>query len=225
MMSPGSSAATCALVPVKRLGGAKSRLSAIMTAPERAALAEAMLLDVLDMLLAARDIAAIVLVTGDLALGAKAGALGVRVIDDPHDRGTNNAVALGLEALKASNFGRVLIVPGDIPFLSVIEIEAALAALARTSVVLAPARRDGGTNLLGLSPLDAITPAFGADSFARHLEAASAKGIKPVILPSAGAGHDIDLPSDLTPDIGGGPAPRTRSLLKKTAAIEKYLLT
>jgi 2-phospho-L-lactate guanylyltransferase len=225
MMPASVSAGTCALVPVKRLGGAKSRLSAIMTAPERAALAEAMLLDVLDVLLAVKGFAAIVLVTGDLALGAKAGALGVRVIDDPHETGTNDAVARGLERLKTWNFGSALVVPGDIPFLGAVEIEAALAALARTSVVLAPARRDGGTNLLGLSPLDAIAPVFGPDSFARHLAAASAKGIKPVVLPSAGAGHDIDVPSDLTPDIGGGPALRTRALLKKTAAVERFLLT
>lgn len=215
----------CALVPVKRFDSAKSRLAPFMNAAERAALAEAMLLDVLDVLVEAKGLTAIVIVTGDASLAARADTLGVRVIDDPQEAGTNNAVARGLEMLKAWNVQRALVVPSDIPFLGVVEIEAALAALARTAVVLAPARRDGGTNLLGLSPPDAIAPAFGVDSFARHLAAASAKSIKPVVLPSVGAGHDIDVPSDLTPDIGGGPAPRTRALLKQSAIIDKFLLT
>lgn len=215
MMSAAPFPGVCALLPVKRFDGAKTRLAPFMSAAERAALAEAMLLDVLDVLMAARGLAAIVIVTGDAALAARADALGVRVIDDPVEAGTNDAVALGLERLKVWNVERVLIVPGDIPYLGVVEIEAALAALTRTAVVLAPARRDGGTNLLGLSPPDAIAPAFGAESFARHLAAASAKGIRPVILPSAGAGHDIDVPSDLTPETGGGPAPRTRAIIDK----------
>ena len=70
-----------------------------------------------------------------------------------------------------------------------------LAALEQTPVVLTPALRDGGTNILGLSPADLIAPAFGPDSFARHC--ALARDLHPAVIPLEGAGRDIDVPADL----------------------------
>jgi 2-phospho-L-lactate guanylyltransferase len=70
-----------------------------------------------------------------------------------------------------------------------------LAKLERTSVVLTPAARDGGTNILGLSPPNVITPAFGPNSFARHC--ALARDLTSAVIPLEGAGRDIDVPADL----------------------------
>lgn len=203
----------CALVPVKHLGRAKSRLAALLTDTQRTALAEAMLLDVLDVLSRTRDLSAIAFVTGDATVADIALRHGVRVIEDPVEDGTNRAVEIGLRTLAEEGWAGALVVPGDVPFLSAREVEAALTMLRHAPVVIVPANSDGGTNLLGLAPCGAIEPAFGPDSFNRHVAAATAAGMDPVVLPLDGVGHDIDVPGDLWAELGGGPARRTRSWL------------
>jgi 2-phospho-L-lactate guanylyltransferase len=205
----------CALVPVKRLGWAKSRLATLLTDAQRVALAEAMLLDVLDALSLARGLAAIAVVTGDAAVAGIALRHGAKVIEDPIEDGTNGAVETGLRTLAGEGWAGALVVPGDVPFLCVREVEAALTMLRHAPVIIVPASRDGGTNLLGLAPCGAIAPAFGPDSFNRHVAAARAAGMDPVALSLDGAGHDIDVPSDLWAELGGGPAWRTRAWLSR----------
>src|SRR3954447_14397455 len=75
-----------AILPVKRLGAAKQRLSGAVGADVRAALAAAMLADVLAALGRASAIEAIVLVSGDPAAAAHAdSARGIELVHDPGD--------------------------------------------------------------------------------------------------------------------------------------------
>ena len=90
------------------------------------------------------------------------------MLTDPADSGVNDAVAHGVRKLDSLGASAGVIAPSDIPFVTSAELGIVLAALEQTAVVLTPATRDGGTNILGLSPPDVIAPAFGPDSFARH---------------------------------------------------------
>ncbi|TPL23430.1 2-phospho-L-lactate guanylyltransferase [Mesorhizobium sp. B2-4-9] len=203
-----------ALVPVKPFTLAKSRLGSLLNAAERNMLAQAMLKDVLEALCQAHGLNGVLVVTSDQEAQSIARSFGAKILNDPLDAGTNPAVELGLRYLAKSGASCALTVPGDVPFITADEIEAALFAMDWNQVVLAPARRDGGTNLLGLSGPDVIVPAFGIDSFARHLAAAKQIGLEPAILQLNGASNDIDVPSDLIPrKRAGGPARRTRALL------------
>ncbi|WP_432289419.1 2-phospho-L-lactate guanylyltransferase (plasmid) [Aminobacter sp. BA135] len=204
----------CALVPVKRLGWAKSRLAPHLTTGERNCLAEAMLRDVLDVLSKVPQLGGIAVITSDTAVASIANDYNAVVIDDLDDAGINNAVRRGQRALAAEGHAGVLVIPGDIPFLSAQEIELALSALADCNVVITPANRDGGTNLLGFSPPHVMDPSFGLHSFRRHLAIARAMGLEVVVLPLEGAGHDIDVPADLWSDTDG-PAIQTRRLLAR----------
>jgi 2-phospho-L-lactate guanylyltransferase (CobY/MobA/RfbA family) len=87
--------------------------------------------------------------------------------------------------------------------------------LAAHRVVLVPASQDGGTNMLGLATAGVMNVAFGPDSFRNHHAAARRAGIEPSILHLEGAGHDIDVSSDLFCTEGGGSAPRTRAILRR----------
>jgi 2-phospho-L-lactate/phosphoenolpyruvate guanylyltransferase len=184
-----------AVVPVKRFDQAKQRLSGVLDSAGRASLAAAMLSDVLEQLSETAGLAGVLVVTSDTEATAIAGSFGAAVLADPADSGVNDAVAYGVSKLGLLGASAAIIAPSDIPFVTSEEISSVLAALEQTAVVLAPAMRDGGTNILGLSPPDVIAPAFGPDSFARHC--ALARDLRPAVIPLEGAGHDIDEPADL----------------------------
>lgn len=186
-----------ALVPVKRFSEAKQRLATALTPGERAELARAMLHDVLAVLSRATTLAGVLVVTPDTQAAALAHGYGAIVRDDPLEQGTTAAVRQGLEVLQEQGRPGVLVVPGDVPFLTSLEIREVVDTLHRAPLVLVPATRDGGTNLLaGTLPLS-IAPAFGTGSFARHLAAARSQGIEPVLMCLKGLGHDVDTPADL----------------------------
>ncbi|BCP53013.1 2-phospho-L-lactate guanylyltransferase [Kaistia sp. 32K] len=204
-----------ALVPVKRLEAAKSRLAPVLDSAERGRLAKAMLRDVLDTLRRVETLAGILVVTDDAEVAAIAAGHGATVIGDPQEPAFNAAVLHGMHWLDARQKAGALVVPGDIPLVTVEEIEAVLDATRTSPVVIVPATRDGGTNMLAIAPPLLMPPTFGPDSFARHVAAAQALGITPAILRLEGAGHDVDVAADLVLDTGSAAAPRTRALIRQ----------
>jgi 2-phospho-L-lactate/phosphoenolpyruvate guanylyltransferase len=183
------------MVPVKRFDQAKQRLKGVLDSAGRAALAAAMLGDVLEQLSGTAGIGGVLVVTSDAEATAIAENFGAAALTDPADSGVNDAVVRGLSKLSSLGASAAVITPSDIPFVTSAELGVVLAALERTAVVLTPAARDGGTNILALSPPDVLAPAFGPDSFARHY--ALARDLRPAVIALEGAGRDIDAPADL----------------------------
>ena len=207
-----------ALVPIKRFGAAKTRLAAMLGEEARSALARAMMEDVLEALSAAHGLDGILVVTSDSAARVLALANGCDIFDDPFEAGTNTAVVHGLRHLAGMGYAGALVVPGDIPFVTPREIETVLAAMGWNPIVLVPARRDGGTNLLGLAGPTVIPPAFGPQSFARHIASARNAGIEPLTFDLEGAANDIDVPDDLDcRPVLDGSGRRTREILAEFA--------
>lgn len=206
-----------ALVPAKAFKCAKSRLAPVMREAERARLSRAMLGDVLDLLRSNVRIAGILVVTADLEVAVVAACQGACTLADPYEAGTNAAVRVGLNHLAEIGAKRCLVVPGDVPFMCATELQKIIDALDGASVAVVPAKRDGGTNVLALSDPLMIVPAFGRDSFARHLQAAHSLSLSVEILHLAGAGHDIDLPVDIGDIPGSEAGARTRALLSSNA--------
>jgi 2-phospho-L-lactate guanylyltransferase len=64
-------------------------------------------------------------------------------------------------------------------------------------VVIAPDRRQKGTNALLLAPSDLIEYDFGGESFRRHCERARRAGARLEIVDLPALGLDLDLPDDL----------------------------
>jgi 2-phospho-L-lactate guanylyltransferase len=208
--------AAWAVVPVKRFDRAKTRLAEVLSPGERRDLARAMLADVFDALGETGGLNGVVVVTCDAEASAMAQARGFEAIADPEEAGVNAAVSIGLRHVTGRG-GAALVAPADIPFVSAAEIGQALFALVATPVAIAPAARDGGTNILAMASADLMKPAFGRDSAARHVACARALGIEPAVLRLAGASRDIDTAADLA-DLGLVGAPRTRACLAGSAA-------
>jgi 2-phospho-L-lactate/phosphoenolpyruvate guanylyltransferase len=212
---------TAAVLPVKSFGRAKQRLGEAVGAPERAELAAAMVGDVLSALAAVHELDELVVVTAEPIAARAAGRAGAAVIEDPDEAGQSAAAARGIDAALVRGADRVLLVPGDCPALDPDELSALLRRPSPApSVVIVPDRHGSGTNALLLTPPEAMVPAFGPGSFARHAARAHAGGATVRVSELPSLALDVDTPGDLAAlraALDGRPqaAARTRAVLDR----------
>ena len=184
-----------AVVPVKPLGEAKTRLACVLAPEERARLVCVMLARTLAVLAQVDGLAGVAVVTPDATIAGLAEAGGVRALREPRAQGLNASLTWAIAQLGGA--GGVLVLPGDLPLLRRESVAALLAAAPNRGVVVAPDRRRQGTNALLLVPATVIPFRFGAGSFRRHLAAARAVGVAPVVVCTPDLAADVDLPEDL----------------------------
>jgi 2-phospho-L-lactate/phosphoenolpyruvate guanylyltransferase len=185
-----------ALIPVKPLDAAKTRLAAVLDARQRRDLALAMLADVLAALAGSPCVTGVTVVSRDGAALALAGAYGAGILPDSTPD-LNAALAHGAHMLAANGATALLVLPADLPLLAPADIALLADNLGPApSAVLAPAR-DGGTNALVVSPPTALPFLFGPGSLAAHLTAARERGVITRLLRSRGLELDVDVPDDL----------------------------
>ena len=202
-------------VPVKALVNAKQRLTAVLSPPERAALARSMLRDVLRALTAAR-LDAVWVVTGDGEATVLARDFGCDVAVEPENRGHTAAVVRAQAAAIEAGARVFLTVPGDVPCVTPDEIEALVASVRdarRPGAAFTPSRSGLGTNGVALAPADAMPLRFGEPSFEDHLVAARRRGLAPRVVPLKGLSLDIDDPDDLRVLLAEGRATESARLV------------
>jgi 2-phospho-L-lactate guanylyltransferase len=193
-----------AIIPVKRFGAAKQRLLDGLDRRRRTALVRAMLADVLAAVARAELVELVIVVTGErraerIAIRqARRTGLALEVLRDPKDLGHSEAATLGIVRAKALGAECAALLAADCPLLDPGELDAALARQGPGRVAVVPDRHGTGTNALLLAPPDAIAPAFGPQSCARHAERAHRAGHAVAIEPLDSLGLDLDTPADLT---------------------------
>ena len=194
MAAPG--AGVTVVVPVRGLPAGKSRLAAVLQPAQRNQLVRAMLGDVVRVLRSAPAVARVIVLSRDAAAAQEAERLEVDFLQEPPGApGLNRALAFAQTRLAESD--ALLLVPADLPLITRTDVEQLVAASpAPPGVVVAPSR-DGGTNGLLLRPPAVITPAFGAESAARHIAAAEEAGAAVVRVEDVRWALDIDSPEDL----------------------------
>jgi 2-phospho-L-lactate guanylyltransferase len=210
---PGAgSSPTFAVVPVRALEGAKSRLGAALDAEERRDLVVSLLRRTLAAAADARRIDRTIVVSSDeevLGIAREAGALPLRQLGG----GLNASLAQARTVAVELGARQVLVVPGDLVAISataldaVVEAaepaarEAAVSAGAApgdlpSAVVLVPDRHGRGTNALLLRPPEVIPYAFGGDSRFAHAALARQAGAAYREVPGP-LELDLDTPEDL----------------------------
>ena len=138
-------------VPVKDLVNAKQRLVGVLGPAERAALARAMLADVLRALGDAR-LGPVWVVTRDLEAAALARAFGADVLGEDANRGHTAAVAAARAEAVRRGARTFVTIPGDVPCVTSAELAALAAAAADAPAVFVPSRSALGTNGVALTP-------------------------------------------------------------------------
>jgi len=186
-----------AVLPVKRFEAAKQRLAAGIDGERRRELAAAMVADVLEAIGEARTIERLIVVTGDPIAQELAANAGAEVVPDPEDAGHVQAAQAGIARAEAEGAGLVALLAGDCPLLDPRELDRLLTGVPTHYVGIVPDRHGTGTNALLLSPPDAIVPAFGEGSRARHVEAARLAGIPFGIEELPSIELDLDTPGDV----------------------------
>jgi 2-phospho-L-lactate guanylyltransferase len=186
-----------AVLPVKRFDAAKQRLAAGLGRERRRALAAAMVADVLEAIGEARTVERTIVVSGDPRAQELAAEAGAEVVPDPGDAGHVEAALAGIARAEAEGAGCVVLVAGDCPLLDPRELDRLLTGVPERYVGIVPDRHGTGTNALALSPPNAIVPAFGEGSCARHVAAAREAGVAFGVEELASLGLDLDTPADI----------------------------
>jgi 2-phospho-L-lactate guanylyltransferase len=174
-----------AVVPVKGLEGAKTRLAPRLSPAQRAQLVLDMLEHVLDACRNANAITRTLLVTP--APGLAPGGVDVLV-----DAGTGHADALAAALGDPRAQAGALVVMADCPLATAASLDR-LAGAARP-LALAPSH-DGGVNALAIRPVNGFRPAFGVP-VEETLARARAAGIDPAVLHDPLLALDVDRPED-----------------------------
>lgn len=180
-----------ALVPLRSPGDGKTRLAPALGRRTRAALAGAMLADVVGALRQAG--VHVVVAAGGPAAAAAAAALACDVVMDGAGVGSLDQ-AIDHARRRLEPLPALLVVQADLPTLSVEDVRAVVAG--DDAVVIAPTD-DGGTSALLRRPPSVMGTAYGPGSGRAHRQLAEAAGVHPRIVRRGGLRRDVDVLADL----------------------------
>lgn len=204
----------CAVVPVKSLASAKSRLHADASS-ERLALAFAQ--DTITALLGVARIGRVVVATSDPVVATWAHTVGAEVHDDSADVGINDAV----RAAAASHVRPaecLAIVLADLPCLTPAAMDEVIDVAERHPRCFLPDAEGTGTTMWFSRTPSTITTHFGPASRAAH-EASGALDMAMVGGEAAWplARRDVDTADDLATALRLGVGPNTRQAVQRNA--------
>lgn len=194
-------------MPVSGIARGKSRLASVLSSAERARLNEQLLRHALAVAIALCGSSGGCIVVSPCARVrriARAAGASTLVQSRPLG-GLNAAIRQGVRHVLRRGGHRVLVLPVDLPQLSLAALsEVVRAARAGAKSLVVPDRDDAGTNVL-LVParLDTRTY-FGEHSFERHLRAGKAQGRASFVSRCAPLMQDLDTPGHLAQWVAAG---------------------
>lgn len=206
-----------ALLPVKPPHLAKQRLSAVLAPQDRETLASMMFEHVFNALCAARGLDRIVVITGHAPAAVRAQSAGALVFDDPEILGHKNTADRAARRTMELGASIVLMVPIDLPLVTAAEFDELISAarrLPKPGALLVPSFDGSGTNVLALSPPDAIESCFGENSFRGHVAEARARRVPLQVLHLPGLVLDLDTPEDIAELLARAPESKFAQLLR-----------
>lgn len=185
-----------AVMAVKHIGRAKSRLASELSTEQRAQLVLAMFTDTVVAATAVPELLSLTVVTPDPLVAARARELGAHVIDEPPagDDPLNTALAAGARDVRDRHGPTPLLaLQADLPALRTAELADVLAVAVGVRSVVIDHTGTGTAALLVRDAVAPLSPRFGADSARAHRDA----GAVPLSGHWPGLRCDVDTPEDL----------------------------
>ncbi|WP_067505371.1 2-phospho-L-lactate guanylyltransferase [Actinoplanes sp. TFC3] len=201
-----------AVVPVKQLSAAKSRLRGAVADARHEELALAMVCDTVLAIGSCALVRDVMVVTADARAAAAVSELGARVVADPGGD-LNAAMSFGADTVAGLGRPRAVLT-GDLPALRPGELDAALQAAGQDRAYVADAV-GSGTVLLTTGTATALDPHFGVGSAAAH----AASGARALTGDWPGLRQDVDTPADLRTVLALGAGEHTCALLRDLGLI------
>lgn len=187
-----------AIIPVKPLRRGKTRLAGVLSEDEREILNLSLIGHTLDVLTKIEEIEQILVISSDTAVLALAREKGARTVMEDGNPGLNTALHRATMVAQMYAVQGVLILPSDLPLLSVDDVQKLVQSADKAPVVvIAPDRRREGTNALLITPTGLISYQFGENSFEKHCMQARKFNLPLKIIESETLGLDLDFPEDL----------------------------
>ncbi len=185
-----------ALVPVKALNAAKSRLAPHLSQQQRETLVLDMLRHVLRILLDSWLFERVSVVSPDRRVLEWAQSWGAwPLVEEQH--GHNSALHAAALREQAAGASAILTISADLPLLRASDIRVMIERSKQHQVVLAPSQDGTGTNAILVRPPLALPYLFGPNSLQRYQQAAKQWKLSNILYSSTGLALDIDTIDDL----------------------------
>jgi 2-phospho-L-lactate guanylyltransferase len=187
-----------AVIPMKSLHSAKSRLSNILTAQQRKNLVMYLLDATIKELKKSNFISEIIIVSNDKALKQYTCINNLKFIKDS-DEGVNQAVILADKYCIDNGINANIVIPQDLPFISAKEIDkiCIISNKYHKCIIICPSKRFDGTNVLFRKPPDVIKTHYDNNSYMNHLKEAYKFKIPIESLDIVKLRFDLDTKEDL----------------------------
>ncbi|MGW5917756.1 2-phospho-L-lactate guanylyltransferase [Nocardia fluminea] len=185
-----------AVMAVKHIGRAKSRLANALSTEQRAQLVLAMFTDTVVAAGAVPELLSLTVVTPDPLVAVRARELGAHVIDEPPAGADplNTALTAGAADVRERHGPTALLaLQADLPALRPSELADVLAVAVSARSVVIDHTGTGTAALLIRDPTAPLSPRFGADSARAHRD----DGAVPLLGHWPGLRCDVDTPEDL----------------------------
>ena len=187
-----------AIVPVKPLRRGKSRLAGMLTEDQRTCLNRYLLEHVLTILNEIPEIEHTLVVSRDPAALALTREMGGRTVLEDGAPQFNTAIKRATIVAMTQGAHAVLVLPADLPLIKPSDIKKLLKRGKKPPVVvIAPDRRQDGTNGLFVNPAGLIEYGYGPGSFQCHAERTRQSGARLEVIDLPNIALDLDLPEDL----------------------------
>jgi 2-phospho-L-lactate guanylyltransferase len=187
-----------AVIPMKNLHYAKSRLSNILTLQQRKKLVLFLFNITIKTLKKSKFISEIIVVSSDKTIEKFSFKNGLIFIKDL-DNGVNNAIILADRYCVQNNIDANIVIPHDLPFISVKEIDyiCNISEKYPKCVIICPSKRFDGTNILFRKPPSVIVTFYDNNSYLNHLKEAEKFNIPLESINLDNLMFDIDTREDL----------------------------
>jgi len=188
---------TWAVIPMKPLIQAKTRLSNVLSEKERQNMVLSFFQHTVQQLKNCAFLNGILVISSDHSYEGYYSGENIVFLQEDKPNGLNSSINLGAAFLMNKGVEAMLVVHGDLPLLTSQALSEIFINMETPCVGIIPDRHKQGTNILLTAPPNIIDFHFGVDSFQKHQQAAQTLNIPMKMVFSDTLSFDIDTPEDL----------------------------